>query len=395
MESEKAAKKELDEPMEMDYDSDSDSDSDSDFNFDSDLGSEFDSDSDSDSDVCEDWKNEFLSTCLKEFKFNSNEKNSVNEIHEKANDLKYVVNLCGTNLTRLDVKQYPISQIMPIINANCPNLKSLSCAFKEIMSQDFENCFSNMSKLKKLSIEWQCENSTPLMTLAKSIEQTGGTLKCLKLSCTLQENDIFSPDSLASVFPRLTALTYLNIFEFGLSQLLLESISKMNKLTDLLLKSGWPENHPMFDTSINMYPIGNMKNLKWLYIDCDYGITDEFLINLCNNAKKLTGLSMTGTNITDTGISAINNLEKLDQFSINLGYRQRNEFITDESIQCLFNQKLDYLDISNCINVTDKSVTYEAVEEIQELGKQRNKRVNVRYSFEVYHDYFRINSEIE
>ncbi|XP_044005593.1 uncharacterized protein LOC122850527 [Aphidius gifuensis] len=281
---------------------------------------------------------------------------------EDSYNFKYVLNLCGFNLISLNLFCYPNSQIMPILNANCPKLWDLAIGFKEIISQDLENCFSNMPKLKLLSIKWQCENSTIPMTLIQSLKQIGGTLEVLKLSCSLQENDLFSPDSLAPVFPRLIALKRLNILQFGLSQLLIQSISEMKNLHFLQLMTSWSKNHPVLDTRINMYPIGNMKNLKSLVIDCDYGIRDEFLINLCNNAKKLTELDIVGINITDTGISAINNLKQLHHFQVRSILRffgpqsLKNEFITDESIQCLSNRKLDSLDISNCVNVTDKSV---------------------------------------
>ncbi|XP_044016212.1 uncharacterized protein LOC122857843 [Aphidius gifuensis] len=323
--------------------------------------------------ICKDWNNEFLSSCFTKYSFISNDEDSVNELHEKANDLEYLINLCGSNLTRLDVMQYPTSQIMPIINANCPNLEKLNSAFKEIMSQDFENVFSNMSHLRELTIEYKCETSTLPMTLAKSLEQIGGTLKSLKLSYDFQvigtwktlelsyeRKNMFLPDSLASVFPRLIALKYLAISGFGLSQLLVQSIGDMKNLAELSLFSYWPKKHPMLDTRINMYPIGNLKNLETLHILCDYGVTDEFLINLCNNAKKLEDLHIIGTNITDIGMSAIDNLQELKNFDIGLnGTRpglRHNEFITDESIQCLFNQKLYSFNISNCIKITDKAV---------------------------------------
>ncbi|XP_044002984.1 uncharacterized protein LOC122848757 isoform X4 [Aphidius gifuensis] len=352
--------------------------------------------------ICKDLKNEFLDSCFTTYTFISEEITSVNELHEKPNDLEYLINLCGINLTCLDVTQYPISQIMPIINANCPNLEILHSRFKEIMSQDFKNVFSNMSHLKHLTIEWQCENSTLPMTLVKSLEQIGGTLEILSLACTLKGNDIFSPDSLASVFPQLIALNYLGISGFGLSQLLLQSISKMENLDDLRLYSYWPKNHPMFDARINMYPIGSLKNLESLYISCDYGVRDEFLINLGHNAKKLKCLEIIGTDITDTGMSAINNLEQLEDFNLGLTdpTSKKNEFITDESIQCLFNQKLYSLDISNCIKITDKGViklvenlpdldllfikntkvTREAVKKIYELSKHRKNSMRVLHS---------------
>ncbi|XP_044002983.1 uncharacterized protein LOC122848757 isoform X3 [Aphidius gifuensis] len=354
--------------------------------------------------ICKDLDNEFLNSCFTTYTFVCEENDSANELHEKANDLKYLINLCGINLTRLDVTHYPISQIMPIINANCPNLETLHSGFEEIMSQDLKNVFSNMSHLKTLSIEWQCENSTLPMTLAKSLEQIGGTLETLYLSCPFKGNDIFTPDSLASVFPQLIALNHLEISGFGLSQLLLQSIGKMEKLVDLKLYSYWPKNHPMFDARINMYPIGNLKNLERLHISSDYGVRDEFLINLCNNAKKLKYLQITGTSITDIGMSAINNSEELREFDLGLILEgppsKKNEFITDESIQCLFNQKLYSLDISNCIKITDKGViklvenlpdldllfikntkvTRAAVKKIYELSKHRKNSMRVLHS---------------
>ncbi|XP_044017012.1 uncharacterized protein LOC122858284 [Aphidius gifuensis] len=321
--------------------------------------------------ICKDWANDFLPSCFTEYSFKSDGNETVNELHEKANDLKYLINLCGTNLTRLNVRRYLISQMMPIINANCPNLWDLASGFEEIMSQDFENCFSNMPKLTMLKIDWKCKNSTLPMTLAKSLEKVGETLTNLELVCRLQGNDLFSPDSLASVFPRLIVLKRLEIDGFGLSQLLLQSIGEIKNLAYLTLSFCWPKNHPMLDTRINMYPIGNLKNLEKLHIECDYGVRDEFLINLCNNAKKLTDLSITGTNITDIGMSAINNLEQLKGFNLCLfkyhGPSNKNEFITDESMQCLFNKKLDYLNISNCINITDKAV-FKLVENLPNLS---------------------------
>ncbi|XP_044004461.1 uncharacterized protein LOC122849734 [Aphidius gifuensis] len=320
--------------------------------------------------ICKDRTNQFLSSCFTEYSFKSDEDDSVNEFHEKANDLEYLINLCGSNLTYLNVKEYPTSQIMPIINANCSNLENLYSRFKEIMSQDFENCFSNMSQLKDLTIEWQCENSTLPMTLAKSLEQIAGTLKRLDFLCILEENKIFLPDPLASVLPRLTALNRLEIRSFGLSQLLLQSIGEIENLTYLSLMTSWPNNHPILDTRINMHPIGYLKNLENLCIDCDYGVRDEFLINLCNNAKRLKFLHITGTNISDFGMSAIDELKQLEKFNLGLtcSFRpsRKNEFITDESIQCLFNQKLIILNISNCINITDKGV-FKVVENLPNL----------------------------
>ncbi|XP_044016971.1 uncharacterized protein LOC122858260 [Aphidius gifuensis] len=294
--------------------------------------------------------------------------------------LRDPLNVGETVLSTLDVTYHPNSRIMPTIKAHCPNLEDFALGFKEITSQDFENCFSNMSSLEWLSIHWVCEKTLP-MTLAKSIEQIGGWLKHFVLACAL-EFDIFLPDLMAPVFPRLIALETLYIWKYALSQLLLQSIGEMKNLSDLQLVSRWPKNHPMSDTKIDMYPIGNLENLESLLIDCDYGITDEFLINLCNNAKKLITLYIFGKNITDTGMAAINNLKKLEDFDLGLTYSsyiQRsvtNEFITDESIQCLRNQELKKLNISNCINVTGKSVL-ELVKNLPKLKEYSIKNTKI------------------
>lgn len=88
---------------------------------------------------------------------------------------------------------------MPLINAYCPNLEHLSLGFKEVMNQDLENAFSNMSQLKHVKIKWQCKNSTLPVALAESLGQIGENLESLNLTCTPKRNYIFSPDVLTSV----------------------------------------------------------------------------------------------------------------------------------------------------------------------------------------------------
>ncbi|XP_044005592.1 101 kDa malaria antigen-like [Aphidius gifuensis] len=141
-----------------------------------------------------------------------------------------------------------------------------------------------------------------------------------------------------------------------------KSISEIKNLDHLELRSRWPKNHPMFDTRINMYPIGNMKNLEYLNIDCDYGVRDEFLINLCNNAKKLELLTITGTYITDIGMSAVNNLEQLEEFNLVLKLVENLPNLTDLSIK-------------------NTKVTRQAFEKIYKLTKQRKKPLKVHHSF--------------
>ncbi|XP_044019667.1 uncharacterized protein LOC122860076 [Aphidius gifuensis] len=361
--------------------------------------------------LCEDFRNKFVSSSFTTYIFHDShydEDYDEDYYHSERNDLKYVIDLCGPKLTCLDVTSYPNSQIMPLINNNCPNLKQLRLRFKRIESEDFRNVFSNMINLKGLRIQWECENSTLPMTLVESLEQVGGTLKYLFLRNNLKQNDISLPDSLAWIFPKLVALEELGIFGFGLSQPLLQSIGKIENLVNLRL-GPYPENtYPVFDKNITMYPIGNLKTLKILRIGWNCGVTDEFLINLCNNAKQLQRLSIIGTNITDKGIIAFRKLRQLEYLDFCLidiysadVIEKKNEFITDKSIRSLCNQKLRKLDFSNCLEITNRSVielvkkapslkhlyikntkvTFEVVEEISDSMRHRKRPIFVFVSF--------------
>ncbi|XP_044010241.1 uncharacterized protein LOC122853898 [Aphidius gifuensis] len=184
-------------------------------------------------------------------------------------------------------------------------------------------------------INWQCINSNVPLTLVKSLEQVGRTLKELCLSRNENQNYLCLPDSLAYVLPQLITLKKLNIINFETSQSLLQSISEIKNLLHLRFMCSWVNNHPVFDEQINMYPIGNLQNLETLYINYNCGVTDEFLVNLYNDAKKLKHLDIFGKNITDNGMIALNNLTELESLKFNLNELENNEFITDQSIQCL------------------------------------------------------------
>ncbi|XP_044001325.1 uncharacterized protein LOC122847593 [Aphidius gifuensis] len=199
---------------------------------------------------------------------------------------------------------------MPLINNNCPNVETLFLGFKEIETQDFNNVFSNMSHLKSLSIKWLCEYSTLPISLVESLEQVSGTLESFYLDCHSRKNDLCLPHSLASVFLGFVVLKNFRITRFELNQLLLESISQMQNLVELFFLCEWKE-YQIVRNKINMYPIGNLKNLERLIISFDCGVTDEFLINLSNNAKKLNYVSINSTHITDVGRNALNNLKEL------------------------------------------------------------------------------------
>lgn len=106
-----------------------------------------------------------------------------------------------------------------------------------------------------------------------------------------------------------------------------------------------------------MTTIVKMKNIKTLVIHLDHGVTDGFLITLIDNAEQLMSLSINGSNITDTGIKALNNSKSLQYVSFELFLtKSENKFITDESISSLFNEQLLDLNISYCVNVTNRAV---------------------------------------
>ncbi|XP_044014173.1 disease resistance protein RPV1-like [Aphidius gifuensis] len=307
--------------------------------------------------VCNDEKNKLVHSGFTSYLItvqSNHTSKDLNELHKLADDLKYIVNFWGHNLTELIIIGYTFSKILPTIKITCPNLKILNLAFEEIEIKDFENVFSNMSHLEELTIDWKCEN-LPLPTiLVESIEQVGGTLKSLELANFAKTNDRRLPDSFVSVFPRLIVLEYLSLHGFGdLNQALIQSISEIKSLVSLSLVPVWVE-----DLECNMYPIGNLKNLERLNIRTDCGVTDEFLINLSNNAKNLKKLAIFATNITDKGIMALNKFTQLEILDLNSRLSQKNnEFITDQSVEYLIsNQQLEMLDISNCIKITDSSV---------------------------------------
>ncbi|XP_044017477.1 uncharacterized protein LOC122858574 [Aphidius gifuensis] len=347
--------------------------------------------------ICEQLDNNFFRSCFKTFIF---ECHSANELQEQINNLIFIINFCGSGLTSLHIQDaHPFNnQIIQLIKNNCPNLETLGLAFEEIKRRDLTNLFSRMSHLEWLSIEWRCENSTLPMSLVKSLEQVGGTLKFLYLKC-FTKNNHFSPDSLALVFPRLIVLESLCLTDFELSQPLLESIGQMQNLVHLMIMYD-----RMFDKKVDMCPIGNLKNLSTLHIEC--GVTDEFLINLCNNAEKLRELGIMGTHITDKGLFALGNLKQLNKLCLTKHFSNKpvknNEFITDKSIQYLLNEKLIALDLSNCIEINNSSViklvenlpnlleltikntkvTYDVVKEISKLKKKKKTLLTVFVSFE-------------
>lgn len=359
--------------------------------------------------ICQDWGNQLIYSSLKKYYFIDPQicnADSIYSLDGKRTNLESTFNLCGFNLTKLDIRNYPDSHIMPMINTNCPNLKKLSFEFKKIKSKDFENVFNNMSQLEILEIDWKCENSNLPITLVKSIEQVGGTLKILNLSYTAEKNKPSLPDSFISVFPRLIVLEKLRIWYFAhLNQPLIQSISEIKNLVILTLSTTWVN-----DPQSNVYPIGNLKNLKWLNITFDCGVTDELLINLGNNALKTEDISIVGTHITDNGMIALNNLKQLKSFDLRLPtMNKKNKFITDQSLQSLFNEKLEYLDLSNCINVTNHSVlklvrnlknlrrltlentkiTFSIANEISNITKYKKKNLSITVTLDDHNNFLK------
>lgn len=159
-----------------------------------------------------------------------------------------------------------------------------------------------------------------------------------------------------------------------------------------------------------MTVICHMKNLESAIIKLDYGFTDKAFINLTKNAKNLKTLCICSSNITDKGLITLNNLSQLKHFSLDLDETSmENQFITDQSIQCLFNTNLKYLTISNCTQVTDTSIleivknspnlkslniintkaTFGVLEEIAQLTEDCELSLTIYVSFKI-HEYRRI-----
>ncbi|XP_044010272.1 uncharacterized protein LOC122853929 [Aphidius gifuensis] len=280
--------------------------------------------------ICRDWHNGFLDSGFTTYIFYGA---TVISFKRQEIDLKYVINLCGYNLTELrlydyhgglHVDEYPCSQLMPLIKSNCFNLTKLVLRFKEMESNDCDNVFSNMSHLEELSIYRECENSTLPMTLIKSLEHVCETLKTLVIIC--------HPEPLSYPY-----------------QVPVSSVSSVLS----------PETEALLTV------ISSMKNLESTTIRLDYGFTDEFFINLINNSKNLKNLNICGSNITDKGLIAIDKLHQLK--------------ITNSSVIELVKNlpNLETLYIQNT------KATIELVEEITKLTEDRQRKLTVWVSFKM------------
>lgn len=314
--------------------------------------------------VCQESKNHFIRSSFKYYKLKKNDDSSDEEFHNEIENFKYTISLCGYNLTSLNLTGYLFSDLMPLIKTNCLNVETLELKFKEMKDEHFEDVFNNMSYLRILTIKLEGGGIPTIpIALINSLKEVGGTLKYLHLSAHMsQTNYTFLPDEMADAFTKLTVLEKLEICNFDQNQVIFESIGKMKSLIYIILSFNALMKDPNFNKKYDMYPIGNLKNLKKLCIDMDYGVTDDFLINLCNNAKKLVHLIIVGTHITDTGMVAFNRLTKLGFLFLSLRqYEKKNEFLTDKSVSLLLNKNLSNLDITNCINITNETVKKFAI----------------------------------
>ncbi|XP_044010147.1 uncharacterized protein LOC122853791 [Aphidius gifuensis] len=324
--------------------------------------------------------------------------------HKNFVDLKYLIEFCGYNLTYLDLTRYPFSGIMPLIKTNCLNLKTLLVQFKEMKDEDFKDVFSNMHQLERLEVDWKCKKLTLPMTFIESLEKVSGTLKDLTLAC-FSKKGILLQDSLASMFPRMITLKCLQVYGFRPSQSAIQLISEMKNLITLQLVP-LHAGQMLHADQINMSPIGSLINLERLNFFWDCDDTDELLINLGDNAKGLRSLRIFGTNLTDNGMIAVKKMSQLHWLSICDpldSVTATNNFITDESIQCLFNEQIRYLDLSNCSQVSNRSVvklfenlpilecisvvntnvTIGIVEELSKFSEFRETKLHVCVSFPI------------
>ncbi|XP_044012254.1 uncharacterized protein LOC122855154 [Aphidius gifuensis] len=309
--------------------------------------------------ICNDWKNNFVDSGFTTYNFLEPIDKS---FEDEEDDFKYLINLCGCTLTSLNLYYYPVSSVMQLIKSKCPNLNALLLRFKEVESKDFDDVFSNMSHLETLIINWPRKNLTFPMTLIKSLEQVCETLKTLFILCEGERS-------------------WLSDRTFTFDSLVLA-----------------PETEALMDV------IGNMKNLKCARISLEYGFTDELFMKLTNNCKNLISLKVRSPNITDKGLIAVNNLKRLEYFSLDLmGANIENNFITDRSVQCLFNNNMEELYLPNCIKITNSSVielvknlpnlrtldirntkaTIEVVEEVAKLLEDSEISLTIYVSFKI------------
>ncbi|XP_044009793.1 uncharacterized protein LOC122853402 isoform X2 [Aphidius gifuensis] len=277
--------------------------------------------------ICQQKDNQLVLSCFTKYDFEA--VSPTDNDDTKLNDIKCVFRCCGHNLTYLNIQKYPYSEILSLINVNCTNLKELVVKFIEIEDEDFKNVFSHMHKLERLIITLDCGILTLPLTWVSSLKKIAETLKDLHLECESKE-EVFLPDKLSLVFPILITLERLHVYGFQLSPSLVKSIGEIESLNvlELFPRDNYSSNYEKTD----MTTIGNLKNLETLDVTWNWGITDEFLINLCENSKKLKHLRILGREITNDGISAVKSLSQLEWFSLGVDTPdEENELIIDQS----------------------------------------------------------------
>ncbi|XP_044016218.1 uncharacterized protein LOC122857849 [Aphidius gifuensis] len=249
----------------------------------------------------------------------------------------------GCYLTTLDLTAYSNCNIVPVINASCPNLVTLRLRFTNMDKVLLANAFTRLSKLKSLTIIFQnikTFKEYPTVALFNSLKNVANTLTYLNLLNWLDELENIPDFSevINDVIRDLKALKKLELSGIGISLDVFDYLSD-NKIVY--------SNHTIYlrRTLTVSIPFINIKVLNMM--GCR--VTDDTLYTIANTFKHLTLLKMISPVVTDNGVVALSKMDNL-QYLIFYG----NTKITDSSVKLLKNMVKLFLPTSD--EVTDDSV---------------------------------------
>ncbi|KAF7996843.1 hypothetical protein HCN44_002489 [Aphidius gifuensis] len=309
------------------------------------------------------------------------DRDETEQTNKKSRCLKRLINQCGRYLTELDIIGYGNSNIMPLIKKTCPQIVSLRLRFANVKNVHFKNAFSNMSSLQSLKIIFQCNSSIPT-ELINSLIDVADTLNHLAFfnwRITRRNEEI--PNIFTSVLSQLNALEYFDLFGY------------LNDVNRPLFYAA-PMNADVFhqDDLIPLRYEGRFGEAEYINDTDNDGVTDDFLINVANNFRKLETLKIWGFQVTDIGIIALTHKKSLRQLRIRFEDDSFNYYITDSSVQ--FFKNMTYLDVRMCsvtnysiIKVIENSpelkilrvaftkVTHELVKKAAELTRNRKNGI--------------------
>ncbi|XP_044007161.1 EIN3-binding F-box protein 1-like [Aphidius gifuensis] len=261
-------------------------------------------------------------------------------------DVEWILSRCGMNLHSLILWEICGSTIMSTVKKHCQNLEKFEFSFSSINEDDFINAFTDMTKLKSLTVKQgsflykePVHISKILNIVQDNVNETLGQFKNLR-QFILKEYDI---DNNAVM-----------------------EISKIKSLIELQFISCKVKEGTSF--------ILNLPELESLTLDKMENI-DDCIINLPNQSENLKCLNINGCKtVPADALKKISNLINLEE--LNLG---GCEGVDSDVFASIINEcaKIKKLDISDCQKITGEAlVKISYLKNLQVLDICRTENVN-------------------